>query len=108
MCPRPAAATEPGVAPGAEKENSRPTRLEIAGAATLKRNRPAVRRVLLVQNATTNASTRTVRVPAAGPNSRTAVKMKVSETERFAGRDGSLTVKHPASTVKATRMSQSV
>ena len=47
------------------------------------------------------------RVPAAPPNSNTAVNMKVLDTDRFAGTDGSLTVKHPARMVNPTRTSQS-
>ena len=47
----------------------------------------------------TSASRATVRVPAAGPNRRTEVNTKVSETDMVAGSDGSLTVAEPLTSV---------
>ncbi len=54
----------------------------------------------------TNASKETVNVPAAGPNSRTDVKTKVSEIDIVAGTDGSFTVAEPLIKVSIARMNQ--
>src|SRR6476620_8564992 len=51
-------------------------------------------------------SSATVSVPAGAPKSKTEVKTKVSETERLAGIEGSLTVADPLITVRAARYSQ--
>ena len=45
-------------------------------------------------------------VPAAGPNRRTEVKTKVSETDIVAGTDGSLTVAEPLISVSTARTNQ--
>jgi hypothetical protein len=54
----------------------------------------------------TKASSATVRVPAAGPNSRTAVKTNVSEMEIVAGTEGSFTVAEPLISVRTAKRSQ--
>ena len=82
--------------------------MAIAGAVALKRKRSAVVLVPFAQNEITRASITTVIVPAAGPKSNTVEKMKVSETDRLAGSDGSFTVKLPAMSVRAMRKGHSL
>ena len=54
----------------------------------------------------TKASRATVIVPAAGPNNKTEVKTNVSETEIVAGREGSLIVAEPLTSVSKARTIQ--
>ena len=53
----------------------------------------------------TNASSATVRVPAAAPKSSTAVNTNVSEIEMVAGTEGSLTVADPLINVRTASTS---
>lgn len=55
-----------------------------------------------------NASSDAVNTPADGPYSRTELKRNVSETEMWAGIDGSLTVAEPLTSVSRASISHCV
>ena len=59
------------------------------------------------QKEMTRLSRATVRVPAAGPNSRIEMKTNVSEIEIVAGTEGKRTVAEPLTSVRAARSSHS-
>ena len=73
--------------------------MDRAGAVVLNSSLWSPRRFRCNHSEIIKPSRVTVIVPASGPNSKTEVKTKVSETDRVAGIDGNLIVMDPLSNV---------
>src|SRR6516162_6635364 len=91
--------------PATEKNAYPEIQIEIAGAAVLKRILCTERACGFIQNRIVRHSNRTVAAPAEGPKRRTEAKTNVSETERLALMDGTLTVNDPVRRVKPAMIS---
>src|SRR4051812_14611922 len=96
-----------GRTPASVKKICADIQIETAGAAMLKSSRWSSLRRRFSHREIIKPSRATMRVPTGAPNSRTEVMTKVSETERLAGIEGSLTLAEPLIIVNAARISHS-
>ena len=75
------------------------TQMATAGAARLNSTRRAVRAELCMRNDSIRPSRAAVTAPAAGPMSRAAAVLNVSEIEKLIGMSGTRSASQPAVTV---------
>src|SRR5215475_8834061 len=96
-----------GAIPEIRKKRFAEHQTDTAGADMLNRARCGSLCRFAIQNEMTKPSRATITVPAAGPNSNTAVKTNVSDMEMEAYEEGSLTVADPLMSVSAAMMNHS-
>src|SRR5665213_603250 len=94
---------EYGSIPEVTKKMDAATQIAMAGAAILNSTTRTDLRCGFIQNRMMRHSNKTVIAPAAAPKSSTEAKTNVSETERLALVDGTLTVNDPVSSVSVAR-----